>query len=158
MELIILQDSREQRPYVFPDYPVIRTGLMTGDYSLLNFEGNIGIERKSLDDLVGSLSGGRKRFEAELERGSRMDYFSIVVESDMRSILQGKYRSRMSPAAVLGSLEAYSVRYKVPVWFAGDRAQGQALTQRLLVKFYKEMEKVIEEIVAREDSEQRLNG
>ena len=136
-----MTDSREQRPYLFPDYPVIRTGLMTGDYSLLNFEGNIGIERKTLDDIVSSLSHGRDRFERELSRGAEMSYFALIIEATMNDIIQGHYRSKMSPEAVIQSLMAFSVRYGMPVFFCGDRVGGQKITESLLVKYHREAEK-----------------
>ena len=134
----ILIDSREQWPYGF-DYPGTVIGLPTGDYSLRGHESRVAIERKSLNDLVSSLSSGRKRFQAELERGHNLSYFALVCECSMEAILRGQYRSKMLPAAVLGSLTAFSVRFNLPVFFAGDRRGGQRITQDLLLKFHKEV-------------------
>ena len=133
-------DSREQRPYKF-DLPVVVGKLDQGDYSLVGFESRVGIERKSLNDLISSLSFGRDRFQRELQRGPEMPYFALICECSMDDILRGRYRSRMTPASVLGSLEAYSVRFGLPVFYCGNRESGQRVTQSLLLKYHKEVEK-----------------
>ena len=69
--LAIVVDTREQAPYGFARFPaveIVRAGLPTGDYSLTGHEVRAAIERKSLDDLLGCLTGGRDRFERELAR------------------------------------------------------------------------------------------
>ena len=74
----ILCDTREQAPYTFDRYQgvtVERAALQTGDYSLAGLHDHIGLERKSLDDLTGTLTKGRERFQRECERGLfRADY------------------------------------------------------------------------------------
>ena len=77
--MIILIDSREQRPYTFqnikPEPPeTIMQGLTTGDYSVAGFESRICVERKSMIDLFGSVGTGRQRFEREMERMGKFDY------------------------------------------------------------------------------------
>ena len=136
----IIIDSREQRPYHF-DFPVVVTGLKVGDYSLVGFEDEISLERKSLSDLIGSLSQGRDRFERELSRGRALDYFALIVEGSMRDITEGRYRSKMNPEAVIQSLMAFSIRYRIPIFFAGNRRGGQKITESLLVKYHREAEK-----------------
>ncbi len=136
----IIVDSREQKPYSFPDHLVTVAGLKVGDYSLKGYEDRVSIERKTLGDLVSSLSHGRDRFQRELERGRDLAYFALIVESSMESILRGQYRSKMLPQAVLGSLTAYSVRYRLPVFFADNRQGGQRITQDLLLKYFNEIE------------------
>lgn len=63
----IIVDTREQCPLDFrrwPDVAVEVAGLPSGDYALKGLETLAACERKSIDDLVGSLSAGRDRFEA----------------------------------------------------------------------------------------------
>ena len=71
-------DTREQLPYVFDCETELKT-LKTGDYSLVGGEHLISIERKSADDLVGSLTAGRERFEKELHRGMALQYFALLL-------------------------------------------------------------------------------
>lgn len=139
--ICIIIDSREQRPYCFPDLPVTVAGLKVGDYSLVGFEDRISIERKSLNDLLFSLTKGRERFQRELERGRALDYFALIVEATMSDITGGCYRSKMSPEAAFQSLMTFSIRYRMPVFFAGNRWRGQRITESLLVKYHREIEK-----------------
>ena len=123
----IKTDSREQRPYSFETDSV--TGkLDTGDYSICGLENHVSIERKEINDLVGCLSQGRDRFERELFRARSREYFALVVEADLSDIAKGAYRSKMLPRAVLQSLMAFSIRYKMPIWFCGNRQYAERIT------------------------------
>ena len=136
----IVTDTREQRPYSFETETVTGT-LSTGDYSICGLEDHIAIERKTIDDLIGSLSKGRDRFERELQRAKGLDYFALVVEADLKDIVNHAYRSEMLPKSVIQSLVAFSVRYKMPIWFCGNREYGQRITESLLLKYGREVEK-----------------
>lgn len=74
-------DTREQAPWDFRGLKadadqgrrpllvrVQMLGLPTGDYSLIGHHDRVAIERKSLQDLYGTIGQGRERFERELER------------------------------------------------------------------------------------------
>ena len=136
----IITDSREQKPYSFETEAV--TGkLDTGDYSVSGLENHISIERKELNDLIGCLTTGRERFEKELSRSRGLDYFALVVEADLQDIANHTYRSKMLPRAVLQSLMAFSIRYRMPIFFCGNRGNGQVVTESLLLKYCREVEK-----------------
>ena len=138
--LAIVIDSREQQPYEYPG--AIVKGLPTGDYSIQGYEKRVAIERKSLADAYASLGGGRARFERELERLSKLDYAAIVIESTLEDFLIAPAFSRMNPKAAVNSIIAWSVKYKVCVFFAGRRVLAKALVYRLLEKFLRyELEK-----------------
>ncbi len=128
-------DTREQRPYEYPGAE--RKTLPTGDYSIVGLEDQVAIERKSKTDAYGSLGQGRARFRRELERLAEFDYAAIVVEDSVPGFLRRPSHSKMNPRSAIGSLLAWSVRYRVPVFFAGDRAHGQALTHKLLQMYHK---------------------
>jgi len=136
----ILIDTREQQPYQF-DTPSQVGTLGVGDYSLVGGEHLITIERKSIDDLIGCLSKSRDRFERELFKGRAFEYMALVVEASLADIITHNYRSEMQPKAVIQSLIAFSVRYRLPVWFAGNRDYGQRLTESLLSKYADGVEK-----------------
>ena len=128
-------DTREQRPYAFPGAEV-RT-LPSGDYSIVGLEDRVAIERKSKSDAYNSLGQGRARFRRELERLALLDYAAVVVEDTVPGFLHRPAYSKMNPRAALCSLIAWSVRYRVPVFFAGDREHGRALTRTLLEMYWK---------------------
>lgn len=138
MENLIIIDTREQSPYIFDSTSSIRVALSTGDYSIQGFEDKIAIERKTVDDLIGCLSTGRDRFERELSRGMDLEYFALVIEGSLSDLANGNYRSKMVPKSAVQSLVAFSVRYKMPVWFADNREYGQRITESLLKKYLKE--------------------
>jgi len=146
--MIIMVDSREQRPYAFIGYSgveVIRAGLPAGDYSLPGAEAHAAIERKSIDDLVSCLMGSnRGRFERELVRLRPYIVKAVVVEANWESIARGRYTSRMHPQAALQSVLALQVRYAIPFLFCGDRRGGQYVTHGLLSKYQYEIGKQAE--------------
>ena len=150
---VFLIDTREQRPYTFtgPDdlpYPSLRTKLDEGDYSIAarspdaspdcvtfmaSLQGKVAVERKTLDDFVGSISQGRARFMREVERLKDYQFKAIVVEASLHDILIGIYTSQMRVTSVLGTI-ARLYLLGVPVLLAGDRYGGQEMTKRLLLK------------------------
>lgn len=140
MEITIKIDSREQKPYSFQLPSEVGT-VPVGDYSICGLEDYFSIERKELNDLIGCLTTDRERFEKELHRGRALDYFALVIESSLQDISKGQYRSKMQPKAAIQSLLAFSVRYRLPVFFCGSREYGQRITESLLCKYAGEIEK-----------------
>lgn len=137
-------DTREQRPYEFPGAEVCT--LSSGDYSIVGLINQVAIERKSKADAYSSLGYGRARFRRELERLALFDYAAIVVEDSLPGFLHPPPFSKMSPRSAIGSLLSFSIRYRVPVFFAGDRAHGQALTHKLLQVYFKNREKEVQDV------------
>ncbi|MBZ0172619.1 MAG: ERCC4 domain-containing protein [Phycisphaerales bacterium] len=132
-EPVVVIDTREQRPYAFPR-SVVRT-LSSGDYSIEGYETVVAIERKSKEDAYGTIGGGRERFHREVERLAGYDYAAIVVESSLPAFLKPPPYSQLHPNAAIGTLLSWSVRYRLPVLFAGDREHAQAATHHLLKRF-----------------------
>ena len=148
----IIVDSREQTPYSFtpPRYEgvtVETAALQTGDYSLAGLQDRIGLERKSLDDLTGTLTKGRERFERECERGRGFDYFGLIIEAGLEDVRTHKYQSQMTPQSLLQTLAAFSVRYGLHVHWCGNRAGGEYMVYSLLSKYLREAEKRLAAIV-----------
>lgn len=131
----IVIDTREQRPYEYSEAEV--KTLASGDYSIVGYEDCVAIERKTKADAYGSLGHGRARFRREVERLAKLDYAAIVIEDTLPGFLVRPPHSRMNSKAALCSALAWSVRYRIPVHFAGDRAHGQALTHKLLEMYFK---------------------
>lgn len=137
--MIIIIDTREQLPYKFKTKSEIGT-LHTGDYSIKGAEEIISIERKTIDDIVGCLTGGRGRFEKELYRSRSLEYFALVIECSLSDLSKGRYTSKMNPKSAVQSIVTFSIRYRMPVFFAENRMCGRLLTESLLIKFAREME------------------
>lgn len=141
----ILCDTREQRPFSFGRHPgtiVERATLSTGDYSLDGLQDHVALERKELNDLISCLlPPNRARFERELCRAQSLEYFAVLIEASMADVRDHRYTSRMTPHSVLQSIAAFSVRYRVPFIWCGNRAGTEYMTFSLLSKFAAETEK-----------------
>lgn len=88
LKQIFLCDTREQTPLSLPDMEIQK--LDVGDYTL---EGsNIYIERKSLNDLIGTLSKGYERFKKELDRCVKNNcYLIVLIEEKYSNLLSFNY-------------------------------------------------------------------
>ncbi len=111
----LIVDSREQSPLTFRTLPSERGTLQTGDYSVRGCEDLFAIERKSLQDLVGSVTTERGRFERELHRLRGFRFKRLLIVGAEAEIESHRYRGNANPKAVLHSLRAFEVRYDCPV-------------------------------------------
>jgi hypothetical protein len=148
----IIVDSREQAPFAFQHEryagTIVEAGTLdTGDYSLAGLTDRVAAERKSLPDLVGCLSGGRERFERELQRAAALDAFAVVVEAAWADLAGGGYRSRMTPHSACQSVLAFTCRYRIPFLFAGSRAGAEYVTWGFLRQYLESARKRWESIV-----------
>lgn len=129
--MIILQDTREQRPLDF-DHPYIakiqQQKLLVGDYMVEFSDGFIppfSIERKSMGDLVGSLSKGYKRFKKEILRAKENNIqLVILIEASMTKVLKGIEESYRSGDEILQQLNTIAVRYNVPFHCCNNREES----------------------------------
>jgi len=146
VEYMITVDTREPDPSPWADQftaPTIRATLQTGDYSIAGCERLITVERKALGDLIGCLTTSRARFERELTRMQAIPYRYVIVESEWRYLMSGKFRSAMTPAAASESVCAFMQRYQVPFLFAGSAELAGRLCNSLLHKFVREWAKTV---------------
>lgn len=156
----VIIDSREQLPYEFSGLvdhagdsmvvPTVVRGLQSGDYSIDGMEDCIAIERKSLDDLYGSVTWGRDRLEAEIFRlnvaasQDRMRFAAVVIEASWPEIVapaehRPGWENRTDPRSVEGTIVAWSIRYpRVHWWACGDRRGAELRTFGLLRTFWRE--------------------
>jgi hypothetical protein len=130
-ELQILVDAHEQYPYRFATQQVrtVRRALPCGDYGLV-VDGLLvaSVERKSLADLVGSLTGGKLRYQiADLAALPRA---ALVVEDRYSQLFK---LDRVRPAAVADGLAELQIRWpNVPVVFGETRQLAEEWTYRFL--------------------------
>ena len=86
-------DTREQKPLKFKRETETKT-LKFGDYALSDKEAtcNCYIERKSVGDFIGTMSGGLERFKNEIERAKDADaYLVVLVEESLANCLSFNY-------------------------------------------------------------------
>lgn len=125
-QITIILDSREQDGLSFDGFrgvDVIRYGLKTGDYSIQGYENVICFERKSIQDLVGTLIGGHERFLREMERMKSFEEKYILVENTpiMLYTYCAKHGWNYKFNIIIQSLLAYAYHYQVRVRFCKDR-------------------------------------
>jgi len=138
----VIVDTREQRPWVFADdVTVHRQALPVGDYGLPGFSDwtapRFIVERKSIDDLVQSLTWGRDRFWREIEKMRQFDRAFLLIEATRDMVETKQYKSNASPTAVLASIDAMSVRVGIHVEWAGRPAEASERFLSLARQFLK---------------------
>lgn len=167
----VVIDRREQKPYLFDG---LRTNadlgnrpirvdlrfdtLTTGDYSIFGLP-IVTIERKSKEDLYGSISQARQNFEARLRRmSSEFWYSAVVVEADWEELLSDPPRhTQFSPKALARTIQAWAIRYpRVHWWFLWCREAAENFTFRLLEKFWQAHQD--RETLAQAEYRDRLEG
>jgi hypothetical protein len=85
----ITVDTREQKPIKLKDYQITNEKLEFGDYSCDKL---LAVERKSLNDLVSTLSSGFDRFNREVARAKEANgYIVVVTECDINKFLSFSY-------------------------------------------------------------------
>ncbi len=129
--LVAIVDTREQEPLDLSPLKTILGTLPTADYSLVGLEHVIAIERKSENDLLACVGQERERFDREIQRLLAYPCRALVVESTWEQLERGGWRSKITPAAVVGSVLGWSAQ-GLPVIMAGDHATAGKYVSRLL--------------------------
>jgi len=145
--MIIIVDSREQAPWTnyFKAQTRVET-LPTGDYSIAGLTDKITIERKSLPDLISSLTRDRDRFVNELIRMQSFDEAYVIVEADYSEMAKGHYRSDANPNSMIESVVALSHRY-CPFYFCGHAGMAARFAESLLTRYLRDRCHEIEMVV-----------
>lgn len=112
----LLVDSREKKPLVFEHLPYRSCSLRTGDYSIRGLESRFTVERKSMPDLIGTLSQRRDSFMAEIERMLGFDFRRLIIVGERDELERVLSRRCISKSAVFGSLAAIDARGVPVVW------------------------------------------
>jgi ERCC4-type nuclease len=144
---VVVVDTREGMPFTFQSFPnwiggTVRGTLRTGDYTAQGMETLLCLERKSLEDLVGTLLHRRRQFLEECERMLQYPHRAILVEASYEEInspysgLLGEYSSA-HPNGVSGSLDAVETRFNIPVIYtSSDRALSERKAASWLSKHF----------------------
>lgn len=155
-QLLVVIDQREQIPLDVAPLRHRFGHLETADYSIEGLEERVAFERKSLTDLLSCCGTARERFERELLRLRGYEVKGLVIETTWPEIELGQWRSKIKPAAVTGSLMAWSLD-GLPIWFARDHQEAGRLMSRLLFlagrRYYRSMRRfTLATLAAREEA------
>ncbi len=130
-DLEIVVDVRERYPYTFADRQATtrRGPLQAGDYGLVVGERlQASVERKSLADLVSSLTTGTLKFQ--LTELAALPHAAVVVEDRYSQVFK---LDHVRPSVVADGLAECQVRYpSVPILFCETRKLAQEWTYRFL--------------------------
>lgn len=124
----VLIDSREQDPLTFVRFKNWiageRVGTMkTGDYTVMEMQDILCVERKSLTDLVSTLMHSRERFFRECERMTKYPHRALVIEAsyeDVKSPYNYFDGVVAHPNGVSGTLDALEIKYGIPVIYTSQ--------------------------------------
>lgn len=157
---VICVDVQEKHPFTFTgiragakhDYrPLVVTtktqslGPSHGDYTLLGYEDEIGIERKSMEDAHGTLLGWgerRERFLRTLERLNSLEFGAVVVECSLGALLKnapshGRKTAEENGRALNGTYLSWMMQFPSVAWvFCDVRRLAEVETFRIFEKFY----------------------
>lgn len=142
-EIVITTDTREQLTLDFTKFRgvgSVRGTLKTGDYSIQGYDDTICFERKSVQDLVGTLIGGHERFLREMERMKSFKAKYILVEHtpDILYNYCAKHGWQRKFNTIIQSLLAYACHYQVRVRFCKDREDMAEYIVKKAREFLKE--------------------
>lgn len=156
--MILLVDTREQ-PTKKLEERIKSTGMIherqkldVGDYSckctlpggeILDFSSSAVIERKmNLDELCLCFGKERPRFEREFERAREAGTkVYLLVEGDSwEKAYNGKYRSLLTPQALVASINAFRARYGMQLDFCKPEMTGRLIRDIL----YRELKEYLQ--------------
>jgi len=112
-----------------------------GDYSIDGLETKIQVERKSIDDLFGTLGGRRENFEREIARlNEQCDMAYVMIEGSFAHITNF-HDHGPEPSSVIGTMISWGQRYPKVHWIpAGSRDMAERLTFRMLERYWLDRE------------------
>ena len=128
----VIKDTREQEGWFFTQTTacdgMVREKLDTGDYSLRGYEELLAIESNIVEN----------RFERELERLEDFDYPFMLLEFDMKDVLDyprssklpnSKRRlTKLTGGFILKRIIEFQIRYKTKILLCGEEGWKVALS------------------------------
>lgn len=112
-------------------------GHYKADYSVVGFEDQIRIERKSQTDFYSSIGYGRERFNKTIEEMKGLEFAGLVIEAPEEDLLHPELTySNISANSVYATIISYKIK-GIHI-YCGTRKNCRMMLVNLLIKFYKE--------------------
>jgi hypothetical protein len=130
----IIIDTREQKPFKFNGLNTVVSKIDYGDYALSSSP-EVSVERKSLSDFLGTMSGGFERFEKEIVRAGRSGgYVVVITESPLNDVLYQKRRFGKCSSDFISHKIRLLMRShsNIQFIFAKNRPHAEELTLKVL--------------------------
>lgn len=150
-------DTREQHPWMFTGFqadadksykPLVvatnKATLKTGDYSIVGFDDQICIERKSPADAFSTFTVDRDRWERELERMSCIPISRVIIECGWDELIRGpaKEGGNKIGKTVFRSILYWQMRFPNVHWLPmPTREHAEACAFRILEAFWNDEQK-----------------
>ena len=101
------------------------------------------VERKSVKDLVSTISGRRKKFIEELERMQEMEFSAVVVEGNWETALAYcEEETNYSPVSLDSSIIAWQQRMVKTHWvWRPTKATAAKTCWKILDRFWRDSDK-----------------
>lgn len=153
----VIADTREQLDYEFVGLradakyrrrlitvPVVREMIQPGDYSIAGMEDTVRVERKSKDDLFGTIGSARERFGKRLDELSEFPVARVVVEAVWAEIvLYPPRHSSLRHKNIFRTISAWQFEFpNVHWWFCPTRRFAEEATFRILWRTWEMREKI----------------
>jgi len=118
----VVIDTREQRPFDLGRFNNWIGGVEVdtvkhGDYTVRGMEHLLALERKSLEDLVGTLTQRREQFLRLCESLATYRHRAIIIEASLEDV-KSPYPSGYTtahPNGIAGSLDAIEAKYGIGI-------------------------------------------
>jgi len=138
----ILIDTREQNYIEFQDYEFVT--LSVGDYTTKELRHKFVIERKSPQDLYGTLLKGHKRFRNELKRAEARGIELVVMiecskDAFVKKIYPGSRYQLVPSTTLIKIIDTISVRYNIKFIWSKSRIHLKAQILKLLKEKLKDL-------------------
>lgn len=135
--LEVIVDSREQRP-LFLKTECIFNKLPVGDYCCTGeLYSGVYVERKSLDDLAGTMSSGFERFEREIEKAKALNLYLVVIcEESHSNCLEyspsNSFARKVNGSHIFHQIRAICQKYdNIQFTFCSDRGRVKQVMETI---------------------------
>ncbi len=138
---VLLVDTREQDPLDFARFRgwfegIEKRPLQLGDYSLAGLEEFCVVERKSLGDLVQSLSTNRAVFVERLRAMSEVPHRLLLITASLSQVKSPYAHSGVDPNRIVQSLIACLAGLRVPFLCADTHELGEEVVASYLCQVH----------------------
>ena len=128
----ITVDTRERYPYKFPHHgaEIVRATVAAGDYAIHDLDGTLvaAVERKTLENLAGTLSDGTLAFQ--MQRLSELPLAAIVIEARYSALFKLEH---VDGAWLADQLARLHIRYpNIHLVWVDTRRHAEDWTHRFL--------------------------